>query len=145
MIDPRLSTGGVSPERLQPSPLPRTARSLHTSACRAGPPILRCWIKIGRPAPALQTRSILILLQDAHSAPGRFWVLFPARNARIALAPSVEETPFLFPRSLPPPSSPVLTLGLSSLRLCVSVVHDRSLVSRASAWEALPRKYYAPG
>ena len=58
VIDPRLSTGWVSPERLQASPLRRTARSLLTSAYyRAGPPILMCWIKIGGPAPASQTRS----------------------------------------------------------------------------------------
>src|ERR1035438_9144267 len=30
---------------------------------RAGPPILRCWIKIGRPAPASQKRSGTILSQ----------------------------------------------------------------------------------
>ena len=37
VIDPRLSTGWVSPERLQASPLRRTARSLLTSADEKDP------------------------------------------------------------------------------------------------------------
>jgi hypothetical protein len=87
VIDPRLSTGWVSPERLQASPLRRTARSLLTSACRAGPPILRCWIKIGGPARALQTRSVIILTQEA------------AAQASILRGP--DRRPILFSDELP--------------------------------------------
>jgi hypothetical protein len=65
-------TRWVPPERLQASPLRRTARSLLTSADRVGLPILRCWIKIERPAPASQERSRVIIPQKAERTSGYF-------------------------------------------------------------------------